>query len=57
MRYISTLRDDNLPGDPGEPQHSYIGMMQANVRTMVQALGGDPASFHACTATLLEKKE
>ena len=26
-RYIDKLRDDELPGKPGDRQHSYIGMM------------------------------
>jgi ABC-type Zn uptake system ZnuABC Zn-binding protein ZnuA len=52
VRYIETLRDDVLPGVPGEARHSYIGMMLANVTTMVQALGGDTTGFLACTASL-----
>jgi ABC-type Zn uptake system ZnuABC Zn-binding protein ZnuA len=40
VQFIATLRDDDLPGTPGLPEHSYIGMMLENVRTMVSALGG-----------------
>jgi ABC-type Zn uptake system ZnuABC Zn-binding protein ZnuA len=40
VQFIATLRDDDLPGTPGAPEHSYIGMMLENVRTMVTALGG-----------------
>jgi ABC-type Zn uptake system ZnuABC Zn-binding protein ZnuA len=40
VQFIVTLRDDDLPSAPGSPQHSYIGMMLENVRTMVTALGG-----------------
>ena len=39
-RYIDKLRDDELPGKPGEPKHSYIGMMLENLTIMVEALGG-----------------
>lgn len=39
-RYIDKLRDDELPGKPGEPQHSYIGMMIENLTTLFEALGG-----------------
>jgi ABC-type Zn uptake system ZnuABC Zn-binding protein ZnuA len=39
-RYIDKLRDDELPGKPGDPQHSYIGMMVDNMRIMFEALGG-----------------
>jgi ABC-type Zn uptake system ZnuABC Zn-binding protein ZnuA len=39
-RYIDKLRDDELPGKPGDPQHSYIGMMVENMTIMFEALGG-----------------
>jgi ABC-type Zn uptake system ZnuABC Zn-binding protein ZnuA len=48
VRYVTTLRDDVLPGAPGEPDHSYIGMMRQNVMAMLEALGGTPATFAAC---------
>ena len=38
--FIDTLRDDDLPGEPGDPVHSYTGMMLENIRTIVTALGG-----------------
>jgi ABC-type Zn uptake system ZnuABC Zn-binding protein ZnuA len=40
VKFVDTLRDDDLPGTPGAPEHSYIGMMLEDVRTMVTALGG-----------------
>jgi ABC-type Zn uptake system ZnuABC Zn-binding protein ZnuA len=43
--YVDDLRDDALPGEPGDPEHSYVGMMVFNVRTIVEALGGDPAAL------------
>ncbi len=43
VTYVDTLRDDDLPGAPGDANHSYIGMMVENVRIMAEALGGDPA--------------
>jgi ABC-type Zn uptake system ZnuABC Zn-binding protein ZnuA len=39
-RYIDKLRDDELPGRPGDSQHSYIGMMLENLTVMFEALGG-----------------
>jgi ABC-type Zn uptake system ZnuABC Zn-binding protein ZnuA len=39
-RYIDKLRDDELPGKPGEAQHSYVGMMIENMTIMFEALGG-----------------
>lgn len=40
-RYIDDLRDDDLPGDPGDPDHSYLGLMRFNFITMIAASGGD----------------
>jgi ABC-type Zn uptake system ZnuABC Zn-binding protein ZnuA len=42
-RYVDTLRDDELPGDRNSPDHSYVALMLANIRTMASALGGDPS--------------
>ena len=39
-RYIDKLRDDELPGKPGDARHSYIGMMLDNMTIMFEALGG-----------------
>lgn len=39
--YVEELSDDELPGQHGDPGHSYLGMMVINVRTMVDNLGGD----------------
>lgn len=41
VKFISTLRDDDLPGEAGDPENSYIGMMLENVRTMATVLGGN----------------
>jgi ABC-type Zn uptake system ZnuABC Zn-binding protein ZnuA len=41
--YVDTLRDDDLPGQPGETKHSYLGIMTEDVATMAKALGGNPA--------------
>lgn len=49
--YVADLSDDRLPGEPGSPEHSYQGMMLANTRTIVQALGGDPAALDAIVLT------
>jgi hypothetical protein len=39
-RYIDKLRDDELPGKPGDAEHSYVGMMVENLTLMFEALGG-----------------
>ncbi len=44
-RFIDELRDDNLPGEPGDPEHSYLGLMVENMRIMIPALGGDASAF------------
>ena len=48
VRYITPLYDELLPGIPGEPEHSYDGMMRRNVVTIVAGLGGDATIFERC---------
>lgn len=43
--YVDELRDDDLPGEPGDPNHSYFGLMVFDFRTMVEALGGDASAL------------
>jgi ABC-type Zn uptake system ZnuABC Zn-binding protein ZnuA len=47
VRYVDELRDDDLPGKPGDPDHSWLGLMRFNFTTMVTSLGGDPAALRA----------
>jgi ABC-type Zn uptake system ZnuABC Zn-binding protein ZnuA len=44
-RYVDTLRDDDLPGKPGDPEHSWLGLMRADFTTMVEGLGGDATAL------------
>ena len=39
-RFIDELRDDDLPGEPGDAGHSYLGLMRTNMEVLVTALGG-----------------
>ncbi|MFZ4487679.1 MAG: metal ABC transporter substrate-binding protein, partial [Candidatus Nanopelagicales bacterium] len=39
-KYEASLRDDDLPGAPGEPGHSWLGLMKYNYATMIKGLGG-----------------
>ena len=39
-KFIDKLRDDDLPGSHGDPNHSYLGLMLFNIEIMVPALGG-----------------
>jgi ABC-type Zn uptake system ZnuABC Zn-binding protein ZnuA len=41
VRYVDELRDDDLPAVPGDPEHSWFGLMRTNYVTMTEALGGD----------------
>ncbi|MEP7060096.1 MAG: metal ABC transporter substrate-binding protein [Actinomycetota bacterium] len=45
--YEDTLRDDDLPGEPGGPEHSYVGLMLYDVRTIVTDLGGEASALDA----------
>ena len=49
--FIDDLRDDDLPGKPGEAEHSYIGLMVNNLKVMAQGLGGDPALMDSVDPT------
>ncbi len=49
-RFVDSLRDDDLPGAPDDPRHSYLGMMLANTETMVAALGGSADALVALDA-------
>ncbi len=43
--YVDDLRDDDLPGAPGEEDHSWLGLMKFNFITMTEALGGDASAL------------
>jgi ABC-type Zn uptake system ZnuABC Zn-binding protein ZnuA len=47
VRYEDSLRDDDLPGAPGEAQHSLLELLRYNYRTMVAGLGGQPTQLDA----------
>jgi ABC-type Zn uptake system ZnuABC Zn-binding protein ZnuA len=44
-QYVDDLRDDDLPGDPGAPDHSLLSLLQFDYTTIIDALGGDPAAL------------
>jgi ABC-type Zn uptake system ZnuABC Zn-binding protein ZnuA len=50
-RYEDTLRDDDLPGKPGEPEHSWLGLMRYDYVTMIEGLGGTPTTLAALDTT------
>ena len=43
--FVDQLADDDLPGAPGSPDHSYLGLMRQNMRIMIPALGGNADAF------------
>jgi ABC-type Zn uptake system ZnuABC Zn-binding protein ZnuA len=44
-RYVDALRDDDLPGKNGDPDHSLLGLLKFDYITMVEALGGDASAL------------
>jgi ABC-type Zn uptake system ZnuABC Zn-binding protein ZnuA len=47
VEYVDVLRDDDLPGEPGDVEHSWLGLMHFDYVTMTEALGGDAAALEA----------
>jgi ABC-type Zn uptake system ZnuABC Zn-binding protein ZnuA len=45
VTYVDVLRDDDLPGKPGQPEHSWLGLMRFDYQTMTEALGGDATAL------------
>jgi len=50
VKYVDELRDDDLPGKPGDPQHSWMGLMRFDYVTMTEAMGGDAGALNAFRA-------
>ena len=46
-RYEDTLRDDDLPGEPGDTEHSWLGLMRFDYVTMITGLGGTASRLEA----------
>jgi len=47
VEYVDVLRDDDLPGAPGAPEHSWMGLMHFDYVTMTEAMGGDARALKA----------
>ena len=47
VTYIDVLRDDDLLGEPGDAEHTWMGLMRFNYVTMIEALGGDASALKA----------
>ena len=50
VEYVDVLRDDDLPGKPGDDDHSWIGLMRFDFATMTSALGGDASALESFEA-------
>jgi ABC-type Zn uptake system ZnuABC Zn-binding protein ZnuA len=50
VKYVNVLRDDDLPGKPGEPDHSWAGLMKFDYVTMTEAIGGDARALQGFEA-------
>ncbi len=50
-RYEDSLRDDDLPGKPGDAQHSWLGLMRYDYATMIKGLGGTTTALDALDVT------
>lgn len=47
VEYYDDLSDDELPGEPGSDDRSWLGMLKENFILMVEAMEGDPAAVEA----------
>ncbi len=56
-RYEDTLRDDDLPGEPGDAEHSWMGLMRYNYVTMINGLGGKATRLAALETTPLVRDD
>ncbi|MSO59165.1 MAG: zinc ABC transporter substrate-binding protein [Ilumatobacteraceae bacterium] len=52
VKYVDILRDDDLPGERGMPEHSYAGLMRFDFVTMVESLGGDASALESLDLSL-----
>lgn len=57
VRYVDVLRDDDLIGEPGDAEHSWLGLMRFNFVTIVEALGGDASALKSLDVRDVVKDE
>jgi ABC-type Zn uptake system ZnuABC Zn-binding protein ZnuA len=57
VRYVDVLRDDDLIGEPGDAEHSWLGLMRFNFVTIVEALGGDASALKSLDVRDVAKDE
>jgi ABC-type Zn uptake system ZnuABC Zn-binding protein ZnuA len=47
VRYIDVLRDDDLPGEPGDREHSLLELLRRNYVVITEASGGDASALES----------
>ena len=52
VRYVDVLRDDDLPDEPGAPEHSLLGLLRFAYVTMTEALGGNASALRDVDLTI-----
>ena len=52
VAYVDVLRDDDLPGEPGNADHSRAGLMRFDYVSMVEALGGNASVLKSVDITV-----
>ncbi len=57
VRYVDVLRDDDLIGEPGDAEHSWLGLMRFDFVTIVEALGGDASALKSLDVRDVVKDE
>ena len=55
--FVDQLRDDDLPGAPGDPLHTYLGLILTDVQIIVGALGGNADALDGFDAGLVFEGE
>ncbi|MEX1253485.1 MAG: metal ABC transporter substrate-binding protein [Dehalococcoidia bacterium] len=55
--FIDDLRDDDLPGAPGDANHTYVGLLLQNMEIMMPALGGNADAFEGYDPTVVFEGE
>ena len=47
VKYVDVLRDDDLLGEPGDAEHSWLALMRFDYTTMIESLDGDASALKA----------
>jgi len=56
-KFVDQLRDYDLPGGPGDPSHSYLGLIILDMQIIVEALDGSAESLQGIDPSLVFEGE